>query len=202
MSTDLTLTNHQKRQRWVLLFLALLFIGPFLGAWSLYTTQFFVPETLNRGILLKPVVPLYLLKLKSDNPSQNDLALLKGKWLMLYLLPSGCARGCQNRIYELRQINIATGKNMNRVERVWVTLQSQNKFIIERMKKSNPGLFHFFISPESYREFAQQIVQDELLSEQGNVLLVDPLGNIMMIYRNQQPAKDIFKDLKRLLSQV
>ena len=47
----------------------------------------------------------------------RGLASLHGRWVMLVVAPGACDAGCRQRLYEIRQVRLTTGKDRDRVER-------------------------------------------------------------------------------------
>ena len=45
--------------------------------------------------------------------------------MLLQIDRSACDAGCQNKLYAMRQARLAQGKNMERIERVWLVTDPQ-----------------------------------------------------------------------------
>jgi hypothetical protein len=112
---------------------------------------------------------------------------LRGKWLLVAADASACDAWCEKKLYYLRQLRRAQGKDMERVERLWLVtdggkpraelLQAFEGTLVERAPKMD--------------EFPGNPID--------HIYLVDPLGNLMMRYpRDPDPSK-MLKDLQRLL---
>ena len=50
------------------------------------------------------------------------LSELKGKWILLQLDRADCAAACRAKLYGMRQVRLAQGREMDRIERVWLIL--------------------------------------------------------------------------------
>jgi cytochrome oxidase Cu insertion factor (SCO1/SenC/PrrC family) len=112
---------------------------------------------------------------------------LRGKWLLVALDSAVCDAWCEKKLYYLRQVRRALGKDMDRVERLWLLtddakpraelLQAIEGTLIER----TPRMDAFPGKPVDH------------------LYVVDPLGNLMMRYpRDPDPSK-MLKDLQRLM---
>jgi hypothetical protein len=114
------------------------------------------------------------------------LAPLRGKWVLVTFDPAACDTYCERKLYLMRQVRRAQGKEMERVERVWVLTDAakpraeilpgiEGTRIIEMRAEGFPG------------------------TPQDHIYVVDPLGNLMLRFpRDPDPSKMI-KDLQRLL---
>ena len=116
----------------------------------------------------------------------EGLEALRGKWLLVMFDAPACDAACERKLYFLRQVRRAQGKEMDRVERVWVLTGAG-----EPRAAILPGI-------EGTR-----VMRLPAAGFPGNpaehLYLVDPLGNLMMRFpREPDPAKTI-KDLQRLL---
>jgi hypothetical protein len=49
----------------------------------------------------------------------------KGKWIMLKVGPSDCQQECQDQLFAMRQLRTMQGKEMERIERVWLITDEQ-----------------------------------------------------------------------------
>lgn len=195
--------SSKGRNYFIIACLLLVFAGPLIAAWSLYSTQWYAPPKLNRGILLEPVISANHLNLKFYNGLLITKNFWINKWWLIYLIPKNCTEDCMNRLYDLQQIQTATGKYMDQVGKIMVTIKKEPS-LAEMVQKKYPMMQQLWMAPKDYNQLKTQIHQQTnfvLNSKQfGNVLLADPKGNLMMVYQDQQKSQDIFKDLKRLLA--
>jgi hypothetical protein len=111
---------------------------------------------------------------------------LRGKWVLVTFDAAACDAYCEKKLYFMRQVRRAQGKEMDRVERLWV-LSDGGKPRAELL----PAIEGTRFAALSGREFAGNPAE--------HIYLVDPLGNLMMRFpRDPDPSKMI-KDLQRLL---
>jgi hypothetical protein len=119
-------------------------------------------------------------------PPRPVAAAERGKWVLVMFDAAACDAYCERKLYLMRQVRRATGKEMDRVERLWV-LTDGGKPRAELL----PGIEGTRLATLPSGEFPGNPLD--------HIYLVDPQGNLMMRFpRDPDPAKMI-KDLERLL---
>ncbi|MDP1716844.1 MAG: cytochrome C oxidase subunit I, partial [Burkholderiales bacterium] len=86
-----------------------------------YVAFYFMPPSghVNYGELIETrPLPDARLALADGTPLQ--WRQLKGKWLMVTVDTGACDAECQRKLLYMRQVRLAQGKSMDRVERVWL----------------------------------------------------------------------------------
>ena len=115
-------------------------------------------------------------------PVAGALAPLKGKWVLVTFDAAACDSACEKKLYIVRQVRKAQGKDAERIERLW---------IITDGAKPRPELLAAIEGSHT--------AAGNLDFRGERIYLVDPLGNLMMQFpKDPDPAKMI-KDLQRLL---
>jgi hypothetical protein len=193
------LNQKVKRGRLTLVLIASVFVAPLLvAAWmQRVAMEEGVWGGTQHGTLIKPPLALRDFRLPTWQGSVFTLAELKGKWTMLYMAPNidqapaECAAECRQAVYYMRQIRLAVGKDMNRVQRVLLVMPESGW--VEEIGKEHEGM-HILIDAGAADSLLQQ-----LSPVQPGIHLIDPLGNAMMIYAPQTDPRDILKDLRKLL---
>ena len=159
--------------------LALFFLVP-VGASYLIWWLDLAPGTAgNYGTLLAPR-PVAL-------PSPE----LKGKWVLVQFDGGACAAACERKHYFLRQVRRAQGREMARIERLWLVTDSV---------QPSPGLLTAIEGTSVVFQGAAlpaQFPAESSVSE--HIYLVDPLGNLMMRFPREPDPARVIKDLQRLL---
>lgn len=149
----------------------------------------------NYGTLLDPRnYPIPALASTALDGSKSSLQDYKGKWLMVQVNDADCQIACQKRLNDMRQLRLAQGKEMDRIERVW--LITDDRPLETMLLREYDGMRHLRVSP--------QVLQAWLPVEQGtlasdHIYLIDPLGNLMMRYPKDADPNKIKKDLAKLL---
>jgi hypothetical protein len=189
-------TVHDRRQRRLLIGLALLFFAPLGLAFYLY----YGPGTwhpgghVNAGELITPVRPLPALALPLLGEGNTDPNFLKGKWTLLVVGTGDCTESCRRRLYDTRQIRLALDRDMNRVQRVLVA--EDGCCDAHFLHDEHPDLIAIRAAPAVAPLLAQLPGPDSAASR---IYLIDPLGNLMMFYGADIKPKGMLEDMKRLL---
>jgi cytochrome oxidase Cu insertion factor (SCO1/SenC/PrrC family) len=158
--------------------LGLFFLLPVAASWLAWRFEW-VPGTAgNYGTLLPPR-PVMLAPLEA----------LKGRWVLVQFDGGACNEWCERKLYIMRQIRRAQGKDMQRVERLWLLTDS-----IRPRADLLAAIEGTVIAPAGAgAEFpAEKSVID-------HIYLVDPLGNLMMRFPRDPDPSRMIKDLQRLL---
>lgn len=182
--------NTQINSRIKLLVIISLVVVPFVMAWAayFYGGDMIKGQQTNNGELILP--PKDLTRLGED-----VLQKLDGKWALL--IPGGvyCSEDCQQSLYYTRQVNLALGKYADRVQRFYISgPEDLSDELSQLLSSQYPHLFVLHNNEEALR----QLFGDGWGTEQ-RVYLVDPMGNIMMVYTIDLLGKPMLKDLKHLL---
>ena len=186
----------RKRRPWPLLAMVVVFAAPILAAWFFYFNPEYLPSTRgNRGELITPMVKIDAASgLADPDGSPLDLSPFNGKWTLVSLNSAPCGDACRKRLADLRQIRLALGETRFSVERLQILTGADDTAALGR----EYGGMHIAL--------AQGAAGDELLGALGEgaaaldrTYILDPMGNLMMRYAADAPAKDTLKDMERLL---
>ena len=171
--------DPKKRGRLQLVLLALFFVLPVAASFLIWWLDLAPGSTGNYGTLLSP-----------RPVAAAPLAALKGRWVLIQFDSGACGAACERKLYLMRQVRRAQGREMQRVERLWLltdTVQPRAELIaaIEGTAIAPAGaLAKEFPAERSPAEY---------------VYLVDPLGNLMMRFPQDPDPMRVIKDLQRLL---
>lgn len=154
---------------------------PLIIAWVVF---FYFPEmipngTTNEGELITPPV----------QAAELGLADEIGKWTLLIPVTADCDVNCKERFYLSRQVNVALGKESERVHRVMVDLGAETN-MVNGLLAEYPNLARVQLSPSIF---------EAKLGRSDVILLMDPIGNIFMVYPQEKAGKPMLKDIKHLL---
>ena len=165
-------------------------VAPFAGSYLLY--RYWPPEqTVNYGQLIEarrlPDAPLML-----DGGSTLRSSDWRGKWLLVMVDTAACDAYCEKKLYFMRQVRLAQGKEMGRVERVFL--------ITDKAPVAGPKLAPYDGT------WLVRAGDGDLLeafpaagSRTAHIYLVDPLGNVILRYPHDPDPRRMIKDLQRLL---
>lgn len=192
--TDPTLTGNRARtSRLVPTLLALLFFGPLFVAVLMYYAggdQWRPSGTKAHGQLVLPPRSLPTGPIPLREGAAADFG---GKWSMLYVGRGDCDASCQEALYRTRQVRRALGKEMSRVQRYFIATSGAPDpgFLAAQ----HPGML---VLAEGLGARDQVLAALGEFAE-GDVFIVDPLGNLVMRFPAGTPMKDIHTDLELLL---
>ena len=185
---------NQNSGRWKLLLVLFVCASPLIFS---YLTYYVIKPTgrTNYGALIDPrQYPIPALGTVGLDGKPLGLEAYKGKWIMLQAAPGDCQQACKDQLVAMRQLRIMQGKEMERIERVW--LITDDRALDTMLMRVIDGTRFLRVKPE--------LVKAWLPVEQGgdiadHIYLIDPLGNLMMRFpKNADPAK-VKKDLGKLL---
>ena len=169
-----------RRGRVKLALLVAFFLLPIGASWVIWRFDLAPGAAGNYGTLLSP-----------RPAALPALAGLKGKWVLVQFDSGACAVACERKHYFMRQVRRAQGKEMARIERLWV---------ITDAAQPAPALLSAIEGTAIAGQgaaLASAFPAERAVTE--HIYLVDPLGNLMMRFpRDPDPAR-VIKDLKHLL---
>ena len=118
-----------------------------------------------------------------------DAPSFKGKWLMVTALTRADLVSLERRLYLMRQVRLTTGKDMDRIERALVLLDDSvpATTVIEQ----HTGLNLVRLPVTDWR--------DTFRSGSDRIYLVDPLGNLMLVFPFDPDPSKMKKDIAKLL---
>ena len=178
----------------------LLSAAPIVVAAYMYFGNVWVPAgTTNKGSFIIPPVSSELINVDKIHTEEPGFQQLDGhrKWIILLLADSVCDQRCERSLYMSRQVNTALGKDANRVGRLLLQTKQDSK--LNSLLGEHPQLIVRQISQNQVEDLIEAVAMHDLLLDSFDMLLIDPLGNIMMHYKSEQDGKDLLEDLKRLL---
>ena len=182
--------TRSQSPRWQLLLIAAVFFGPLLVAAWLYYGGYFA-ESLgrsNHGALLEPI-----LNLGDELPESPLHVHNESSWLFLYADSSACLDDCRNALYTIRQSRKMLGKEMDRIQRVFLHGSTAPDTVF--LAAEHPGLIT--IEDTSLSRLLENKRPPELPA--GGFYLIDPLGNLVLYFRPDIEPSDMVDDIKRLL---
>jgi hypothetical protein len=162
---------------------------------SYYAYYFVRPDARsNYGALVEPQRPIPALHLTTLDGRKFDQAELRGKWVMLMVAGGDCAAACTDRLYHLRQVRLTTGKDRDRVLRVWLIPDAAplpttviREYDGTEMLRADPAEIASWLNADGTADYAERIY------------MVDPLGNLMMQFPKDADPNKTKRDVAKLL---
>ncbi|MFN2645689.1 MAG: SCO family protein, partial [Burkholderiales bacterium] len=151
--------------------------APFAVAALVYHFGWVPGEAANYGELLEP------------RPLDGPLAPLRGKWVLVTFDAASCSESCERKLYVVRQVRLALGKDAARVARLWLVTDAGRP--AARVLAAIEGAQVASAPPGFQRAFGGDLL--------AHIYLVDPLGNLMMRFAADPDPSRVIKDLERLM---
>lgn len=198
----MTATAHDRRQRRILIGVALMFFAPLALSFYLYYGKYWHPGSrVNAGELVDPARPLPALALPLAAPSlgsaaQTNPQFLRHKWTLLYVQHGRCDDECLRHLYDTRQVRLALDRDMDRVQRVFIA--DGDCCDLKALLAQHPDLIAIRATPADEALLAL-LPQRSAAINSHRVYVIDPLGNLMMFYAADARPKGMLEDMKRLL---
>ena len=156
------------------------FALPFVLAPLAYWLDWAPGTTSNYGELITPARPL----------GGTPLEALRGKWVLVSFDAAACDAYCERKLYFMRQVRRAQGKDQERVERLWLVTDAGRPrgallSAIEGTRVERAGML-----PAQFPAASSAV---------DHIYVIDPLGNLMMRFPREPDPSRMLKDLQRLL---
>ncbi len=171
------MTREQAKSKRSLFILIALFALPVVAAKLILSFNWYQGGVTNQGDLVEPAVNYTTLAMDNPNPQE---------WQLIYLLPTECAVDCRSRLYVLNQSHIALGKDQYRVHPI-IMLSDDSDI---------SALDHY-----AFKTFPSSAGLNDFMRKQ-QIVVVDPLGNLVMSYQQVMGEKAQLKQGKALVVDV
>ena len=191
MAERTTGDERKPRGQLQLVLIAAIFLGPLaVATWLYYGGEALQPEgRANHGVLLEPFanLPEALPGSAFAEPAEEK------HWRLVYVNTAACDDACRNGLYTIRQIRLMLGREMDRVERVFLHGDAPLDTLF--LAQEHEGLVT--LGETSLAEFLEGKLPE---GTPGNgYYLVDPLGNLVLYVPPSIKPRDMVSDVKRLL---
>ncbi|OWW21500.1 SCO family protein [Noviherbaspirillum denitrificans] len=187
--------DQQRKGRWKLFAVIAICASPLIASYlSYYVIK---PEgRTNYGALIDPrayPIPAALGTAVIDGkPAQlNDY---QGKWIMLQVGNADCQEACRKQLHNMRQLRLAQGKDMDRIERVW--LVTDDKPLETMLMREYDGTHMLRASADAVKAW---LPADTGTVPADHIYMIDPLGNLMMRFPKDADPNKMKKDIAKLL---
>jgi hypothetical protein len=193
VSTQQT-SQKQNAGRWKLFLVIAVCASPLILS---YLTYYVIkPQSrTNYGELLDPrAYPMPALGATTLDGKPSGLDAYKGKWIMLQVNDADCREACKKKLFEMRQLRLTQGKEMDRVERVWAI--TDDKPLDTIIMREYDGTRLLRVKPEAIKSW---LPVEAGTTAADHIYMIDPLGNLMMRFPKDADPNKIKKDLSRLL---
>jgi len=184
-------------RRLQLLALAALFLGPLgLAALVYFASSLRPAGRLQHGELLDPPRPLPAATLARADGTLTAPDFLTHRWSLVTVAHGACGARCATAIETMRIARLALAADAPRVKRV---LLIDGPCCAGGAPAAAELDSAWLDSKPGAALLATLGSRSAPVPDEGRILLVDPLGNLVLSYAPGVDAKDLLKDLSRLL---
>jgi cytochrome oxidase Cu insertion factor (SCO1/SenC/PrrC family) len=186
--------QQRKRGRWKLLLVVAVCAAPMIAS---YLTYYVIkPEgRTNYGTLLDPrdypIPPLGSTGLDGKPAKLEDY---KGKWVLLQVSGGECDNACKTRLFAMRQLRLMQGKEMERIERVWLITDATP--LDTMLMREYDGTDMLRVDPKLLKAW---LPTDPGAVVEDHLYMIDPRGNLMMRFPKDADPNKVKKDISKLL---
>jgi hypothetical protein len=117
-----------------------------------------------------------------------------GKWIMVKVGGGACDEACAKQLFAMRQLRTMQGKNMDRVERVWLITDKEP--VDTMLIRQYDDMHMLRVAPE---QLAKWLPVEAGTRLEDHIFLVDPRSNLMMRFPKDPDPRKVHKDLSKLL---
>jgi hypothetical protein len=193
-AADTTTPAARKAGHRMLFLVLLVCAAPIIA--SYFTFYVLKPERRNNygAIIDQRAHPVPAMATTTLGGSPQTLQDFKGKWIMLMVGPGACPKTCQQELYQMRQLRLMQGKEMNRIERVW---------LITDAAPLETTLIREYAGTRMLRADAATVADwlpvDAGTTARDHIYMIDPLGHLMMRFPQDPEPRKVYKDIYKLL---
>lgn len=195
---ELDVQKLPKKNPYAVWFVVIAFIAPVALAYFIF---YFVEVTsfTNRGEIFTPVIDIESLELKNETGElipRNDLTY---KWRIYSFVGARCDELCNKRLYDVRQVHRRLGKNAHRLIQVIVHLEKADASFTQLIKDEYPNVMNMYGEEAIITDIINQHSDNKAELRNNEIYFVDPMGNMMMRFTQDQVVDEVRFDLRKLL---
>lgn len=190
------LTRQQVLGRWKMLLVLAVCAAPVVAS---YFTYFVIrPGAATAySTLIQPAVPMPDVLARTLTGQPQPLRGLAGQWLLVVVGDAACPEDCERRLFMQRQLREMTGREADRIEKVWLVLDDAPlRPELQQALLATPAM-NILRLPRAVAQAWLQPAPGQQL--QDHVYIIDPLGDWMMRAPAQADPSRLKRDIDRLL---
>ena len=181
--------SSSKKTKFTAIALIVVFILPVVLAKLALDNDWFNKGATNRGQLLDPIIDASAVFVAADEEPH---------WRLSYIIPESCDVACENAVFSISQVRKAVGREMDRVDAVFIATENSDKKAVANVVSKEYGKL-LNLDSENVNKLFNQLGND-------GIFIIDTLGNVVLRYditleRDQaiMDSRDILADLRKLL---
>lgn len=153
--------------------------------------------TKNKGELINPPLPIAELPLRDATGQPFIYGSDAKRWTLLVAVPGTCDDACEQALYLTRQVDIALGRESNRVRRYLVSDEATLSPALQQLLREQHAdvtALHAAVG-----DMADYFGRVDVKGESPRFYVVDPNGWMMMYYDSRHDGHAVLDDLKFLV---
>lgn len=198
-----------------LLLVAALFLTPFIIAAALRFTGWQPPQTKNFGHLYQPPVSMETWSVKDAEGKPVAWVNEQRTWRLISLAPAHCDQPCQQHLDALSRMHDALGRHGKLLKKHWLlTDEAKQSAFIQSLpaplaQELTPLVGHDALIKHQPKAMPEKPNDSEGGDERTEVpatfvlsypvYAIDPHGYLVLYYAPGQPARELKKDLSRVV---
>jgi cytochrome oxidase Cu insertion factor (SCO1/SenC/PrrC family) len=188
----------KKKNPYTVWFVVLAFVAPVALAYIMF---FFVDvkSFINHGEILNPIVHISSFKLTDEDNEIIPQAELTFKWRLISFVGKECDQSCESRLYDTRQIHTSLGKDQHRLSRMFIHLEPASESLNKLIDEEHENVIHVNGDVGVIKKALGVNIRSDASITNNEIYIMDPMGNVMMRFTQEQPNKEFLYDLKKLL---
>ncbi|HEX8954867.1 MAG TPA: cytochrome C oxidase subunit I [Burkholderiaceae bacterium] len=183
--TERSSDRQKKSGRIKMLLILAVCIAPVVAS---YFTYYVIKPSArtNYGELIDPAQhPMPQLGATTLDGKAMGLDAYKGKWILLEAAGGKCDDACRDKLLVMRQERLMQGKEMDRIERVWLITDDEPLDTMLMREYDDTRMLR--VKPEVLEKWLP-VAQGGAISD--GIYVIDPLGNLMMRFpKSAEPPK-------------
>lgn len=196
--------SQLKKNRLLLLLILASFVLPFVVGDMAYKLGWYQGGQTNHGQLIDPPVAFADFQAHLADGSAAGRGFVRPNWWLVYVVPEHCDAACRNRLFQMRQVRKALGREAERVQPLLVVTSALSAETENLLEKEFPGIVRVQADAARVNRALERLMPEA--SSAGNLFIMDPMGWLMLTYGPEADeetsvikAEDILNDLKKLL---
>lgn len=196
--------SQLKKNRLMLLLLLATFVVPFVVGDLAYKLGWYQGGKTNHGQLIDPPVAFADFKARTAEGPVDAAVFAKKGWWLLYVVPAECDTACRNRLFQMRQVRKALGKEGDRVQPLLVLTGPLGASTEALLGQEFSEFVRLEASASQVTAALARLLPDA--ANAGHLYIMDPMGWLMLTYAPEPDekasvikAEDIYNDLRKLL---
>ena len=153
--------------------------------------------TKNKGELITPPQPIAELPLRDAAGQSFDYAAEQKRWTLLVPIVGSCDEACEQALYLSRQVDVALGRESNRVRRYVVATEATLADSVQSLLREQHA--DVTVLHATRDDFDRYFGRVAVSGEPPRFYVVDPYGWLMMYYSAKHDGHAVLGDLKFLV---